>query len=89
MKKIMALVLVLCMAFSMIVTVSANSPFAKRLNLARLIKMMFNSEDDAPEFGELKDGKLIIYVAPNGKKDANGTEKAPLVSINAARDIIR
>ena len=89
MKKIIALVLVLCMAFSMIVTVSANGPFAKRLNLARLIKMMFNSEDDAPEFGELKDGKLIIYVAPNGKKDANGTEKAPLASINAARDIIR
>ncbi len=89
MKKIIALVLVISMALGMIVSVSAASPFEKRLNLVRLIKMMFSSDEDAPEFGEAKDGKLIIYVAPNGKKDAKGTEKAPLDSISTARDIIR
>jgi len=81
MKRIIALILVLCMTAGMIVSVSADSPFAKRLNLVRLIRAMFASDEDAPEFGELDDGKLIIYVAENGKKDAKGTEKAPLDSI--------
>ncbi len=89
MKRIIALILVLCMTAGMIVSVSADSPFAKKLNLVRLIRAMFASDEDAPEFGELDDGKLIIYVAENGKKDAKGTEKAPLDSISTARDIIR
>ena len=89
MKRIIALVLVLAMALSMIVSVSAASPFEKRLNLARLIKMMFAIDEDSPEFGELKDGKLIVYVATNGKKDADGTKKAPFATIEAARDAIR
>ena len=89
MKRIIALILVLCMTAGMIVSVSADSPFAKKLNLVRLIRTMFASGEDAPEFGELDDGKLIIYVAENGKKDAKGTEKAPLDSISTAREVIR
>ena len=89
MKRIIALILTLTMCLGMIVSVSAVGPFEKRLNLVRLIKMMFQGNEDAPEFGEAADGKLVIYVAENGKKDAKGTEKAPLSSIAAARDIIR
>ncbi len=89
MKRIIALILALTMCFGMIVSVSAASPFAKKLNLVRLIRTMFASDEDAPEFGELEDGKLIVYVAPNGKKDATGTEKAPFATITAARDAIR
>ncbi|MBP3378629.1 MAG: hypothetical protein J6L96_07755, partial [Clostridia bacterium] len=89
MKRIIAFILVLCMTAGMIISVSADSPFAKRLNLVRLIRTMFASDEDAPEFGELDDGKLIIYVATNGKKDADGTKKAPFATIEAARDAIR
>ncbi len=89
MKRIIALVLALTMCFGMIISVSAASPFVKRLNLVRLIRTMFASNEDAPEFGELEDGKLIVYVAENGKKDATGTEKAPFATITAARDAIR
>ena len=89
MKRIIAFVLALTMVLSMIVSVSAAGPFEKRLNLARLIKMMFAIDEDAPEFGEIEDGKLIIYVATNGKKDADGTKKAPFATIEAARDAIR
>ncbi len=89
MKRIIALILVLCMTAGMIVSVSADSPFAKKLNLVRLIRTMFASDEDAPEFGEIKDGKLTIYVATNGKKDADGTKKNPFSTITAARDAIR
>ena len=89
MKRIIALVLALSMCFGMIISVSAANPFETRLNLARLIKMLFASDDNEPEFGKLDDGKLIIYVAANGKKDAKGTEKNPFATITAARDAIR
>ena len=59
MKKALALVLALVMCFGLIVSVSAAGPFEKRLNLVRLIKMMFAIDEDAPEFGEIKDGKTI------------------------------
>ncbi|MBE6627277.1 MAG: hypothetical protein E7628_08920, partial [Ruminococcaceae bacterium] len=77
MKKIIALVLVLCMCFGMIVSVSAASPFAKRLNLVRLIRAMFASDDEDYGIGEVKDDVLTVYVAPNGKKGADGTAKNP------------
>ena len=86
MKKIIALVLVLCMSFGMIVSVSAASPFIQRLNLARLIRSMFASDENDYGFGEVKDGILTVYVAKNGKKDADGTEKNPYATIEAARD---
>ena len=89
MKRLTALVLALVMCFGMIASVSAASPFEKRLNLARLIKMMFAIDEDAPEFGEIEDGKLVVYVAPNGKIDADGTKKAPFATIEAARDAVR
>ena len=77
MKKIIALVLVLCMSFGMIVSVSAASPFIQRFNLARLIRSMFASDENDYGFGEVKDGIFTVYVAPNGKKNADGTEKNP------------
>ena len=89
MKRLTALVLALVMCFGMIASVSAAGPFEKRLNLVRLIKMMFAIDEDAPEFGEIEDGKLIVYVATNGKKDADGTKKNPFATIEAARDAIR
>ncbi|MBP3378559.1 MAG: alkaline phosphatase family protein [Clostridia bacterium] len=52
MKKIVALILVLCMSFGMVVTATAANPFAKRLNLVRLIRTMFaqigDGADDTP-----------------------------------------
>jgi len=89
MKRIIALLLAFVMCFGMIVSVSAASPFVKRLNLVRLIRTMFSSNDEAPEIGEIKDGKLIVYVAADGKTDASGTEKSPFATIEAARDAIR
>ena len=89
MKKIIALVLVLCMSFGMIVSVSASSPFVQRLNLARLIRSLFASDDDGYGIGEVKDDVLTVYVAANGKKDADGTKKNPYATITAARDAIR
>ena len=89
MKRIIALLLAFVMCFGMIVSVSATSPFVKRLNLVRLIRTMFSSNDEAPEIGEIKDGKLIVYVAADGKNDASGTEKSPFATIEAARDAIR
>ncbi|MBE6618145.1 MAG: right-handed parallel beta-helix repeat-containing protein [Ruminococcaceae bacterium] len=91
MKRIIAFVLVICMAFGMIVTVSAapRSSFSRTLNLVRLIRAMFSQDETAPEYGELDDGVLTIYVATNGKNGANGTEKNPLPTIESARDIIR
>ena len=74
MKKIIALVLVLCMCFGMIVSVSAASPFAKRLNLVRLIRTMFSTDKEDYEIGELDDGVLTVYVAVDGKKDAENVE---------------
>ena len=88
MKKIIALVLVLCMCFGMIVSVSAASPFAKRLNLVRLIRAMFASDDEDYGIGEVKDDVLTVYVAPNGKKGADGTAKNP-TTLEAARDEVR
>ena len=88
MKKIIALVLVLCMCFGMIVSVSAASPFAKRLNLVRLIRAMFASDDEDYGIGEVKDDVLTVYVAPNGKKGADGTAKNP-TTLEAARDAVR
>ncbi|MBP3377460.1 MAG: hypothetical protein J6L96_01800 [Clostridia bacterium] len=46
MKKIIALILVLCMTLGMVVSVSAMNPFAKRLNLVRLIRIMFAPNDN-------------------------------------------
>ena len=89
MKKLISLILATSMIFGMIVSTSAASPFEKRLSLVRLIKMLFSSDEDAPEFGELKDGILTVYVATNGKKDADGTKKNPFPTITAARDAIR
>ena len=91
MKKIISLVLVICMLGGMVVTVSAApaSSFARTLNLVRLIRTMFNKdEDEAPEFGTVSDGKLVIYVAANGKKTATGTAKDPM-TLEAARDAAR
>ena len=91
MKRIIALLLVLCMVFGTVVAVSAApaSSFTRTINLVRLIRAMFNRDDDAPEFGEVKNGLLTLYVATNGKADANGTSKAPFATIEAARDAIR
>lgn len=89
MKRIIALILVLSMCIGLIVSVSATNPFEQRLNLARLIKMMFGADDEAPEFGELDGGILTVYVAPSGKENASGTENAPFGSVTAARDAIR
>lgn len=88
MKKIIALVLVLCMSFSMIVSVSAN-PFMQKLNLARLIRAMFASDDNGYGIGEIENGVLTVYVSANGKKDADGTKNNPFATIHAARDAIR
>jgi len=91
MKKIISLILVLCMLGGMVVTVSAApaASFTRTLNLVRLIRTMFaKDEDEGPEFGTVKDGKLVIYVATNGKKTAAGTAKDPMI-IEAARDAAR
>lgn len=89
MKKIIALILVLCMTLGMIVSVSAANPFIKRLSLARLIRGMFASDDIDYGIGEVKDDILTVYVAPNGKKNADGTAKNPYATIEAARDAVR
>ncbi len=89
MKKIIAFVLVLCMTFGMIVSVSAASPFAKKLNLVRLIRTMFADNGADYGIGEFDDGVLSVYVATNGKADADGTEKKPYATVEAARDAIR
>ncbi len=89
MKKIIALILALSMTLGMIVSVSADSPFVKRLNLVRLIRTMFSSNDEDYGIGEVKDGVLTVYVAANGKKDADGTKKNPFDTIESARDAIR
>ncbi len=89
MKKIIALVLVLCMTFGMIVSASAASPFAKRLNLVRLIRTMFGSNNADYGIGELDGSELTIYVAVNGKADADGTKNNPYATIEDARDAIR
>ena len=88
MKKIIALILAFCMSFGMIVSVSAAGPFLQRMNLARLIRLMLAPDDNRYEIGEVKDGVLTVYVAPNGKKDAGGTKKNP-TTLEAARDAIR
>ncbi len=89
MKKLIALVLVICMSFGMIISTSAASPFVRKLNLVRLIRAMFASDDSEYEYGKVVDGVLTVYVDESGKKDADGTEKSPFSSISAARDAIR
>jgi len=89
MKRIIALILTLTMCIGMIVSASAATPFEKRIGLVRLIKMMFARDGNAPEIGKLDGEKLVVYVAKNGKNDADGTEKNPFATIQAARDAIR
>ena len=89
MKKIIALLLVVCMTFGMIVSTSAASPFMKKLSLVRLIRTMFSSDKESADIGEVDGGVLKVYVATNGKADAKGTEKDPFATIEAARDAIR
>ncbi len=89
MKRIIALILSLCMTFGMIVSVSASSPFVKRLNLVRLIRSMFSVEEDSYGIGELNDGVLTVYVDTDGSKVADGTQKNPFPTIEAARDAVR
>ena len=74
MKRIIALLLVLCMALGMVVSVSAApaSSFTRTLNLVRLIRTLFAKEDEAPTIGELKGNVLTVYVATNGKANADG-----------------
>ncbi|MBE6616705.1 MAG: right-handed parallel beta-helix repeat-containing protein [Ruminococcaceae bacterium] len=92
MKRIIALVLVLCMTLGMVVTVSAapGAGFSRTLNLVRLIRTMFaKDEEDAPAIGQLDKGILTVYVSANGKSGADGTAKNPFATIEAARDAIR
>ncbi len=89
MKKIIAFILVLCMTFGTVISVSAADPFVKRLNLVRLIRAMFAQGDSDYGIGEYADGVLTVYVATNGKADADGSEKKPYATIEAARDAIR
>jgi len=89
MKKIIALVLALCMSLGMIVSVSAANPFMQKFNLVRLIRAMLASDDEDYGIGEVKEGILTVYVSPNGKKDADGTKKNPYASISDARDAVR
>ena len=91
MKRIIALLLVLCMALGMVVSVSAApaSSFTRTLNLVRLIRTLFAKEDEAPTIGELKGNVLTVYVATNGKANADGTKGNPFGTIEAARDAIR
>ena len=89
MKKIIALILALSMMLGMIVSVSADNPFVKRLGLARLIRTLFASDDDGCDIGEVKNGVLTVYVAVNGKGSADGTKKNPFDTIESARDAIR
>ena len=88
MKKLISLILALSMILGMIVSTSAASPFMQKLNLVRLIRAMFSSDEDGYGIGEIKDNILIVYVAPNGKTDADGTKKNP-VTIESARDAVR
>ncbi|MBE6616706.1 MAG: right-handed parallel beta-helix repeat-containing protein [Ruminococcaceae bacterium] len=92
MKRIIALVLVLCMALGMVVSVSAapSAHFSRTLKLVRLIRTMFDKdEDEGPAIGQLDNGILKVYVAATGKKDADGTAKNPFDTLTAARDAIR
>ena len=89
MKRIIAFALALTMIFGMIVSVSAANPFIERINLVRLIRSMFAKDDNGYGIGELEDGVLTLYVAVKGKDDADGTEKNPYASVEAARDAIR
>ncbi|MBR5253077.1 MAG: right-handed parallel beta-helix repeat-containing protein [Clostridia bacterium] len=91
MKKIIALVLVLCMTLGMIVSVSAApaSSFSRTLNLVRTIRAMFGNKEADYGIGEYEGGVLTVYVATNGKADADGSEKKPYATIEAARDAIR
>ncbi|MBE6617700.1 MAG: right-handed parallel beta-helix repeat-containing protein [Ruminococcaceae bacterium] len=91
MKRILAIILVLCMTLGMVVSVSAapSTPFSRALNLVRLIRAMFADDDEDYGIGELKDDVLTVYVATNGKKDANGTKNNPYATIIAARDALR
>ena len=92
MKRIISLVLVLCMMLGMVVSVSAapSASFTRTLNLVRLIRTLFQKdEEEAPTVGELEDGILTVYVSQKGKSGADGTEKNPFGTITAARDAIR
>ena len=89
MKRIIAFVLVLCMTFGMIITVSAENPFAKRLGLVRLIRAMFGSNGTDYGIGEYDNGILTVYVSTKGKGDSDGSGKKPYVTVEAARDAIR
>ena len=89
MKRIIAFILVLCMTFGTVISVSAADPFVKRLGLVRLIRAMFAQGDSDYGIGEYNDGVLTVYVATNGKADADGSEKKPYATVEAARDAIR
>ncbi|MBR5252257.1 MAG: right-handed parallel beta-helix repeat-containing protein [Clostridia bacterium] len=89
MKKIIALILALTMCLGMIVSVSAANPFTKKLALVKLIRAMFTKDENEYGIGELNDGVLTLYISPKGKSDADGTEKKPYASIDAAKMAIR
>ncbi len=89
MKKLTALILAVCMCIGAATAISAANPFEKRLELVRLIRNMIKKDDNPYGIGELDDGVLTVYVATNGKSDADGTEKKPFANVEVARDALR
>jgi len=63
MKKFIALILVISMCFGMVATASAVAinPFAQKLNLARLIRTMFNKDSDEV-VGDNGDDVFDLYI---------------------------
>ncbi len=62
MKKIIALLLVLCMSLGMVVSVSAASSFTQKLNLVRLIRGMFSKTAAEEVIGDNGDDVFDLYI---------------------------
>lgn len=88
-KKILALVLALCMILGLVISANASSySFERSLKLVKLVHTIFRKNNEDSGIGEIKNGVLTVYVATNGKKDANGTSKNPYDSLATAVNAI-
>ncbi|MBE6626589.1 MAG: right-handed parallel beta-helix repeat-containing protein [Ruminococcaceae bacterium] len=84
MKKIIALLLVICMAVGMVISTSAANSFAKRIGIIFALRNILSTKSNGHGIGELEDGALTVYVSADGKNDADGTAEKPFATIEAA-----
>ena len=62
MKKIIALTLVICMCFSMVISASAANAFGNKLSLVRLIRSMFDRTHSGEVVGDNGDDIFDLYI---------------------------